>query len=47
MTRELTMLGFKEATSFVRTDNSINEMQAVLGLSNEAVDAMWEYALTI
>ena len=47
MTRELTLLGFKEATNFVRTDDSILAMQSVLGLSEERVDELWEYALTL
>ncbi len=45
-TRELTLLGFKEATNFVRTDDSILAMQSVINLSDEQVDAMWEHALT-
>lgn len=44
-TRELTLLGFKEATNFVRTDDSILAMQSVLNFSDEQVDAMWEQAL--
>lgn len=47
VTRELTLLGFKEATNFVRTDNSIFAMQSVLALSDEKVDELWEYALKI
>ena len=43
-TRELTLLGFKEATNFVRTDESILAMQSVLNLTNERVDELWEYA---
>ncbi len=46
-TRELTLLGFKEATSFVRTDESVIAMQSILNLNDEKVDAMWEYALTL
>ena len=46
-TRELTMLGVKEATNFVRTDESILSMQSVLDLADERVDQMWEYALTL
>lgn len=42
--RELTLLGFREATNFVRTDSSVLEMQSVLGLSDEKVDELWEYA---
>lgn len=45
--RELTMLGFKEATNFVRTDDSILAMQGVLNINDDQVDAMWEYALTL
>ena len=47
MTRELTLLGFKEATNFVRTDESILAMQSVLNLTDERVDEMWEHALTL
>ena len=46
-TRELTLLGFKEATNFVRTDESVIAMQSILNLDDEKVDAMWEYALTL
>ena len=46
-TRELTLLGFKEATNFMRTDESIVAMQSVLNLTDEQVDQMWEHALTI
>ena len=46
-TRELTMIGFKDATNFVRTDPSIDVMQSVLNLTDERVDQMWEYALTL
>ena len=45
--RELTLLGFKEATNFVRTDSSVLEIQSVLGLSDEKVDEFWEYALRL
>ena len=44
-TRELTLLGFREATNFVRTDDSILAMQSVLNFNDEQVDAMWEQAL--
>ena len=47
LTRELTLLGFKEATNFVRTDESILAMQSVLDLADERVDQMWEQALTL
>lgn len=46
-TRELTMLGFKEATNFVRTNESIIAMQTILGLSDEKLDELWEYALAL
>ena len=46
-TRELTMIGFKDAGNFVRTDESILSMQSVLDLADERVDQMWEYALTL
>lgn len=42
--RELALLGFKEATNFVRTDESILAIQSVLGFSDENVDELWEYA---
>lgn len=44
-TRELALLGFKEATNFVRTDESILAMQSILNLTDERVDEMWEQAL--
>ena len=46
-TRELTLLGFKEATNFVRTDESVIAMQSILNLNDDQVDEMWEYALTL
>ena len=46
-TRELTMIGFKDATNFVRTDESVIAMHSILNLNDEKVDAMWEYALTL
>lgn len=46
-TRELTLLGFKEATNFVRTDESVIAMQSILNLDDDQVDAMWEQALTL
>ena len=46
-TRELTMIGFKDAGNFVRTDESILSMQSVLNLTDERVDQMWEYASTL
>ena len=46
-TRELTLLGFKEATNFARIDESIFAMQSILNLTDECVDEMWEQALTL
>ena len=46
-TRELTMIGFKDATNFVRTDESVIAMQSILNLNDEKVDEVWEYALTL
>ena len=46
-TRELTLLGFKEATNFVRTDESVIAMQSILNLTDECVDEMWEYSLKL
>lgn len=46
-TREITLLSFKEATSFLRTDESILALQSVLTLSDDKVDSMWEYALKL
>ena len=46
-TREITLLGFKEATNFARIDESVIAMQSILNLNDEKVDAMWEYALTL
>ena len=45
--RELTLLGFKEATQFVRTDESVLLMQPFLGFTDEQVDQMWEKALAL
>ena len=45
--RELTLLGYKEATNFVRMDERILAMQSVLNLTDERVDQMWEYASTL
>ena len=47
MNREKTMVGFKDATNFVRTDESILAIQSVLDLADERVDQMWEQALTL
>ena len=44
-TRELTMLGFKDATNFVRTDQSIDVMRDLLGKTDEEIDEFWEQCL--
>ncbi|MGE8684026.1 MAG: hypothetical protein ACN6OV_06010 [Acinetobacter sp.] len=46
-TRELTMLGFKEATNFVRTDPSIDVMRDILGKTDLDIDEFWEQASTL
>lgn len=46
-TRELALLGFKEATNFIRTDESILAMQSILNLTEVQVDQMWEQALQL
>lgn len=46
-TRELTLLGFKDASDFVRTDESILAMQSVLKLTDGKLDDIWEYAMTL
>ncbi len=43
-TRELTMIGFKDATNFVRTDPSIDVMRDLLGKTDEEIDEFWEFA---
>ena len=46
-TRELTMIGFKDATNFVRTDPSIGVMRDMLGRTDLEIDIMWDYALNL
>lgn len=41
-TRELTMIGFKEATNFVRTDPSIDVMRDMLKRTDLEIDEFWE-----
>lgn len=41
-TRELTMIGFKDATNFVRTDPSIDVMRDMLKRTDEEIDEFWE-----
>ena len=45
-TRELTMIGFKDATNFVRTDISIDVMRDLLGKTDEEIDELWELCVT-
>ena len=45
-TRELTMIGFKDATNFVRTDPSIDVMRDLLGKTDEEIDEFWELYVT-
>ena len=45
-TRELTMIGFKDATNFVRTGISIDVMRDLLGKTDEEIDEFWELCVT-
>ena len=45
-TRELTMIGFKDATNFVRTDPSIDVMRDLLGKTDEEIDEFFELCMT-
>lgn len=45
-TRELTMLGFKDAGYFDRNDKSIGIMRDMLGKTDIEIDDFWESALT-
>ena len=45
-TRELTMIGFKDATNFVRTDPSIDVMRDMLGKTDLEIDEFWELCVT-
>ena len=45
-TRELTMIGFKDATNFVRTDPSIDVMRDILGKTDLEIDEFWELCMT-
>ena len=44
-TRELTMIGFKDAGYFVRTDPSIGVMRDILGKTDLEIDEFWEQCL--
>ena len=45
-TRELTMLGFKDETNFVRTDPSIDVMRDILRKTDLEIDEFWELCVT-
>ena len=45
-TRELTMIGFKDATNFVRTDPSIDVMRDMLKRTDLEIDEFWELCVT-
>ena len=45
-TRELTMIGFKDATNFVRTDPSIGVMRDFLEKTDLEIDEFWELSMT-
>lgn len=45
-TRELTILGFKYATNFVRTDPSIDFMRDILEKTDLEIDEFWELCVT-
>ena len=45
-TRELTMIGFKDATNFVCTDPSIDVMRDMLDKTDIEIDGFWELCVT-
>ena len=45
-TRELTMIGFKDATNFVRTDPNIDVMRDLLGKTDLEIDEFFELCMT-
>ena len=45
-TRELTMIGFKDAGNFVRTDLSIEVMRDILEKTDLEIDEFWELSMT-
>lgn len=45
--RELVLLGWQMATNFVRTDESVLLMQNMLGWTDEQVEQVWTYAMTL
>ena len=44
-TRDLALLGWNDATNFVRTDSSVALVQDLLSLTDDVVDKMWVEAL--
>ena len=44
-TRKLTMIGFKDAGNFVRTDPSIDVVRDMLKRTDEEIDEFWEQCL--
>ncbi|MFC6053876.1 hypothetical protein A6M14_09670 [Acinetobacter sp. Ac_877] len=46
-TRDLTMLGFKDAGYFDRNDQSIGVVRDILGKTDLEIDEFWEYALAL
>ena len=45
--RQLALIDWKESTEFQRLDDTLIMMSALLGLTSEQVDAMWEFGLTL
>lgn len=45
--RELTLLGFQESDNFKRLDQTVLELQKLFDATDETVDKLWEYALTL
>ena len=45
-TRELTMIGFKDAGNFVRTDPSFDVMRDILGKTDLEIDEFFELCMT-
>ena len=45
--RELVLLGWQSANNFIRTDESVLLMQNMLAWSDEQVEQMWTYAMTL
>lgn len=45
--RKLTIIGFKDAGHFVRSDEIVLEIQEILNISNEDLDSLWEHSLKL